>query len=518
MRPVDTESARQPPRSKVLPITAGALLSEKRKTREAGRTVNMFRLTAEQAVGLLRAGEVSPSELVEAAAARIEAVDGTLNALPTRCLERAREAARRIEREGRERAGDPRWLGGLPVAIKDLNPVSGVRTTYGSPIYADHVPDRSDLLVERIEHNGGIVVAKSNTPEFAAGASTFNPVLGRTRNPWNTDKSVAGSSGGSAAALASGQVWLAQGSDLGGSLRTPASFNGVVGLRPSPGRVARGLHRWPYPTVASDMLFVEGPMARTARDCAMMLDAMAGDHREDPLSLTAPGQTFLDAMAATPLPRRVAFSPDLGIVPVDPEVAAVCERAARSLADLGVEVEEASPDLSDAIDCFQVLRAQLLAADHAEHLREHRELVKEDLVWNVEKGLALDGETVARAEAARIRIMAAALAFFDRYDLLLCPAAIVPPFDAEVRYVEEVAGHRFENYVHWLAITFAVTLTACPAACAPAGLSRDGLPIGLQIVGPPRADAAVLAAADRIDAANAMSARLPIDPRGPEAA
>ncbi len=470
------------------------------------------RLSAEEAVRRLLARELSPSELVEASAARIEAVDGALNALPTRCIERALEHARRIERGDGGRADDPRWLAGLPVAIKDLNPVAGVRTTYGSRIYADHVPARSDLLVERIESNGGIVIAKSNTPEFAAGASTFNEVLGLTRNPWDPTRSVAGSSGGSAAALAAGEVWLAQGSDLGGSLRTPASFNGVVGLRPSPGRVARGLHRWPYPTIASDVLFVEGPMARTARDCAMMLDAMCGAHVEDPLSLEAPATTFLSALDTVAMPRRVAWSPSLGLVPVDREVAAICERAAQAFEAMGVVVEEAAPDLARAVDCFQALRAHLLAADHATHLAEHRDLLKPDLVWNVEKGLALDGAALAEAEAQRLAIVASALAFFERYDLLLCPAAIVPPFAAETRYVEEVDGQRFDNYVAWLAITFAITLTGCPAVSAPAGLTGEGLPVGLQIVGPPRSEAALLAAADRLDGATGFSRRLPVDP------
>jgi len=475
---------------------------------------SLHELSAEALVHLLRAGELSPREAVEAALARIEAVDGVLNALPTRCAERALDRARRLEGQGQARGDDPRWLAGLPVAVKDLNPVAGVRTTYGSPIYADHVPDRSDLLVERLEANGAIVLAKSNTPEFAAGASTFNPVFGRTCNPWDPSRSVAGSSGGSAAALASGQVWLAHGSDLGGSLRTPASFNGVVGLRPSPGRVARGLQRWPYPTVASDILFVEGPMARTARDCALMLDAMCGAHREDPLALPAPAETFLAQMTALPPPRRVAFSPDLGITPVDARVRRICEAAARRFAEVGVEVEQASPDLRGAEECFQALRAHLFAADHARHLREHRALLKDDVVWNIEKGLALDGAALAAAEEARLRIMRAMLDFLERYDLLLCPTAVVPPFPVETRYVEEVDGQRFDNYIAWVAVTFAITLTACPAASAPAGLTDDGLPVGLQIVGPPRGEAQVLAAAARLDELTGFSARLPVTPPG----
>jgi amidase len=253
-------------------------------------------------------------------------------------------------------------------------------------------------------------------------------------------------------------------------------------------------------------------MARTARDCAMMLDARCGDHREDPISLPAPATTFLTSLAAAPLPRRIAFSPDLGITPVDPEVASLCAAAAQHFADMGVTVESACPDLSEAIDCFQVLRAHLFAADHARHLREHRDLLKSDVVWNIEKGLALSGAELAAAEAARLRIMRNMLDFFDRYDLLLCPTAIVPPFDVAVRYVEEVAGHRFDNYVQWIAITSAITLTGCPAASAPAGLTAAGLPVGLQIVGPPRGEAEVLAAAHRLDEATGFSKRLPVTP------
>jgi amidase len=457
----------------------------------------LYELTAEQAVAALRKGELSPLEMVEASVRRMEAVDPALNALPTRCVDRALAAARSFKR-GVAVPGQSGWLAGLPIAIKDLNPVAGVRTTYGSRVYADHVAPRSDLLVEQLEASGAIVIAKSNTPEFGAGASTFNEVHG--------------SSGGSAAALASGQVWLAHGSDLGGSLRTPASFNGVVGLRPGPGRVARGLMRLPFDTAPADLMFVEGPMARTARDTALMFDAMLGAHREDPLSQPRPEKSVLASMEDLALPRRIAFSPDLGIVPVDPEVVAICTAAARRFEELGVVVEEASPEFSGAVESFEVLRAALFAADHVDHLRKHRDLLKPDVVWNIERGLALTGEEIADAEAVRLRIMGETVRFFDRYDLLLCPAAIVPPFNVEDRYVEEVAGHRFDNYFHWLAITFAITLTTCPAASAPAGLSADGLPIGLQIVGPPRGEAAVLAAVHQLDQLTGLSARLPLTP------
>src|SRR3954469_14199942 len=283
-------------------------------------------LTAVEVVALLRSGQISSRELVESALRRIEQVDRELNALPTVCGERALDRAARASRDT--------TLAGLPIAVKDLNDVAGVRTTYGSPIYADHVPDRSDFMVERLEQRGAVVVAKSNTPEFGAGANTFNEVFGETRNPWDTSRTCGGSSGGSAAALASGQVWLATGSDLGGSLRTPAGFCGVVGLRPSPGRVASGPSELPFGTLS-----VEGPMARSVADAALMLDAMSGPHPADPLGLGPPPGPYRKAAAQARLSARVAFTPDLGITPLEPAVRDACERAVAALEAAGVEVQ-----------------------------------------------------------------------------------------------------------------------------------------------------------------------------------
>src|SRR6185312_13138597 len=270
-----------------------------------------------------------------------------VNALPTLCFDRARSRAGELMKR---KPGDRGLLAGLPVPIKDLTDVEGVLTTQGSPIYRDNFPARSDLMVERLESNGAVVYAKSNTPEFGAGANTFNEVFGATRNPWDLSRSAAGSSGGAAAALAAGMAWLAHGSDMGGSLRNPASFCGVVGLRPSPGRVARSRS-----AALGGMLSVEGPMARDVEDVALLLDAMAGAERRDPSSLPADGTSFLAAARGGPLPRRVAFSRDLGITPVEPEVARMVEAAAAKLAGAGIVVEEAHPDLGEAHDCFQVL-------------------------------------------------------------------------------------------------------------------------------------------------------------------
>ncbi len=467
----------------------------------------LIALSAVEASTLLKKGAVSPLELVEASARRIEAVDAELNALPTRCIERALEHAKEIMNNKAEVHRPEIYLGGLPIAVKDLNPVQGVRCTYGSPIYTDFIPDYSDYMVEILERNGAIVIAKSNTPEFGAGASTFNEVFGKTRNPWNTAKSVAGSSGGSAAAVASGQVWLATGSDLGGSLRTPASFNSVVGLRPSPGRVPRGPAEELFDTMA-----VNGPMARNALDTALFLDAMSEWHVGDPLSLSPPSAPFVDQVRQSKPPRRVGFSQDLGIVPVENEVTAICEDAARAFESMDSVVEEKCPDFSEAIESFQSLRAVSYAAGMVDLMREHRDQLKPEVVWNIEKGLALSAEDIGRAQAARTRLYENMARFFESHDLLLCPTAIVAPFDVDIRYVEEINGVQFDNYVHWIAITFVITLTACPAVSVPAGFTKDGLPVGLQIIGPPKGEGLVLGVAHLLEECLNLP-HTPIEPR-----
>ena len=399
-------------------------------------------------------------------------------------------------------------LCGLPVPIKDLTEVGGVRTTFGSPIFADNVPAQSNILVRNLEANGAIVYAKSNTPEFGAGANTFNEVFGATRNPWNTARSAAGSSGGAAVALATGMAFVAHGSDMGGSLRNPASFCGVAGLRPSLGRVAKS------PGAKIDAtLSVEGPMGRDVEDLALLFDAQTGEHPADPLSLPSPRTSFLDAARSGWRPRKVAYSADLGITPVDPQVAAITKAAALRLADAGVIVEEAHPDMSEAHECFHVLRALSFAVSRAKLLREHRHLLKPEVVWNIEQGLALGAEEIAKAEAQRVALAGRMLTFFDSYDLLLCPATIVAAFPIEERYLAQCAGKTFDNYVEWLAIVYAITLACVPAMSLPCGFTRDGLPVGLQIVGPPRADGRVLAGGKLLQDILALRPATPIDPR-----
>ena len=471
----------------------------------------LFEQTARTVVDLLRRGEVSALELIDAAVARIETTDEQVNALPTLCVERAREHARQLMKGNGESKDHPGWLGGLPIAIKDLNDVAGVRTTYGSPLFANHVPTRSDTMVEVLESRGGIVLAKSNAPEFGHGATTFNKIFGQTRNPWNTSMTCGGSSGGSAVALASGQIWLATGSDLGTSLRTPAAFCSIVGLRPSPGRVARAPTRLPF-----DTLWVQGPMARNVGDAALMLDAMSGEHPSDPIAMAAPKTPFMSAIWNPRLPKRVAYSPDLGgIVPVAKEVARVCAAAAARFSDLGATVEEACPDLSDANEIFQVLRANQFVGDLAPIIQENREATRKEVVWNMDQGLKLTAGELARAERARGALYARAAQFFETYDLLLCPTTIVPPFDVDRSQIDEVEGHRFKNYFEWYTIGYALTLTSLPVLSIPCGFTESGLPIGMQVVGPPRGEHAMLGAAHLFEEALGIADTLPIDPRSP---
>ena len=461
--------------------------------------------TACAIVDKLKRGEVTPLDLLDVLEKRISEVDGKVNALPIQCFDRARSNAKALMQKPLAERG---MLAGLPVPIKDLFDVAGVLNTQGSPIFKNTIAERSDIVVEHLETNGALIYAKSNTPEFGAGAHTFNEVFGATRNPWDVSKSASGSSGGAAVALATGMAWLAHGSDMGGSCRNPASFCGVVGLRPSIGRVAHS------PAFKIDRnLTVHGPLARNVEDLALLLDAMSGEHPADPLSLPRPSTSFLSAIRSASKPKRIAYSPDLGITPVDPEVAALTRKAAQRFAQAGVIVEEAHPDLSEAHECFHVLRAFDFAVSKAKLLRAHRDLLKEEVIWNIEQGLTLTVEQLERAEAQRVAMARRALEFFERYDLLLSPATIVPPFPIENRYVAECAGKTFDNYVEWLGIVYAITLACCPALSLPCGFTASGLPVGLQIVAKPRAEAELLAGARVLEDILDLRDITPIDPR-----
>lgn len=465
---------------------------------------DLIRLTATEAVARLTRKEISPLDLVDAAAARIGAVEPAVNALPTLCLDRARAHAKRLMA-----AGEPTLLAGLPLSIKDLTDVAGVRTTYGSPLYADHVPALSHPLVERIERNGGIVVAKSNTPEFGAGGSTFNEVFGRTRNPWNTALTCGGSTGGGAVSVATGEVWLAHGSDHGGSLRRPASYCSVVGLRPSPGRVTRGTVKNLF-----SPLSVEGPMARTVGDVALFLDAMAGLCPLDPLTFEAPAISFTAGLADPVAPKRVAFTADFGgSIRVDRETRDICAAAMKHFEAMGAIVEEAAPDLGEVERAFMVLRSQHFVTAQIQRMRQHRDRLKPDIIWNTEKGLAQTPEQLAWAEHERAAFFQRMARFFDTYDLLVTPGAPTPAFDVNLRHPETIDGVKLENYMAGSTINAAITVASNPALSLPCGFDRFGRPVGLQLVGRPRGEAALLQAGALYEGLCGLAGLLPIDPR-----
>ncbi len=464
--------------------------------------------SATQAVEALRKREVSPKDLITSVINRIEAVDGDVNALPERCFARAYDQAEQMDKTGLD--DNQSVLAGLPIAVKDYNDVGGVATTYGSPIFAQNIAAKSDATVGMLEARGGIPIAKSNVPEWAGG-HTFNPVYGMTHNPWNTGRSAGGSSGGSAAALASGQVWLATGNDLGGSLRTPAGFNGIVGLRPGPGLVPRGARLPAY-----DALWVEGPMARNVADVALMLDASKGLAADDPLSFDTPG-SFVKQLEGAAAPVRAAFSPDLGIVPVAREVASIATTAADKLSAAGVDVTSDIPDFTGVLDAFQTLRAVLLGTMMGDMLDTHRGEISDDIIGNVERGFGVTPQMLFEAERVRWALYHQMVKFFETHDLLICPTASIPAFPVEQTYVTEIDGRPCETYIDWFAITFALTMTSCPVISLPCGFTTDGLPIGLQLVGKPRGEAALLRASQWIEDLFDIAGMLPIDPRAPTA-
>lgn len=458
-------------------------------------------------VDLLRKREISPIDALDSLEARIAAVDDKVNALPTLCFKRARAAARARPADLSD------ILCGLPVAIKDSIPVAGVRSTYGSRVFADNIPDRSDAVATTIEAHGGLIYAKSNTPEFEAGANTFNEVFGATRNPWNTDWSAGGSSGGAAVAAATGMAWLAQGTDFACSLRNPAAFCGVVGLRPGIGLVPMGPSRAPFQTLS-----VAGPIARTVADCGLFLDAMCGAATCDPYTAASPRnpKEFRTAAGRPERPARMAFSADLGITPVAASVRNVLNDAVAKLERAGVTPVPVAPDLGAAHGAFRTLRALQFATAWGHLLPAQRDLLKPDVTWNIEEGQALSAQTIIRAEHDRAAIRTRVIDILTQHEFLMIPTSIVPPYPLTQRYVAECEGVTFDNYLEWMAIAYVITLTGCPAISVPAGLTPQGQPVGIQIVAAPGREAALLSVAAFVE--GVLGARLdhPMDPVVPE--
>jgi amidase len=460
-------------------------------------------LPATEQAALLRAGAVSAAEVVREHLGRIEQCNGAVNAVVTVVPERALAAAAEADR--RRAAGEPLPpLHGLPIAHKDLVDTAGVRTTYGSPSFADHVPAADELLVSRIRAAGAIMVGKTNTPEWGAGSHTFNPIFGPTRNPWDTSRSAGGSSGGAAAALACRMVALADGSDLGGSLRNPAAWNGVIGLRPTPGVVPS------WPSDSPWLPFsVDGPMARTAADVALLLRAMAGPDPRAPLSQRAASLDLDGPLDADLRGRRVAWSRSLGGLPIDPAVAAALEPAVAGLTDLGLDVTEDEPDLAGADAAFETWRAFGYALSLGELYDTDAGRMKATVRWNVERGRALTVSDLTTATRLHAELHARALAFFERYDYLACPVTQVEPFPVEMEYPDVVAGVPMGSYLEWMRVCSRISVTGCPAISIPAGMSANGLPAGLQLVARPFAERALLEAAYAIDARTGYSRLVP---------
>jgi amidase len=455
-------------------------------------------LSAVEMARLIRVSTLSARDVMSAHLARIARINPTVNAIVTLIAEEAMRRAAAAD-ESLARGADVGPLHGLPIAHKDLQPTRGVRTTFGSPIFAEFVPDADSLLVERLRDAGAIVIGKTNTPEFGAGSQTFNPVFGATLNPFDRTRTCGGSSGGAAVALATGMLPVADGSDMGGSLRNPASFCGVVGMRPSSGRVPV----WPSP-LGWSTLSVEGPMARSAADVALLLSAMAGPDDRSPIALPDPGGRF-----AQPLDRdfagvRVAWWNDLGGVPVDPRVRDIVNAQCATFEALGCVVDDAEPDLHDADGIFKTLRAYTFVTNLGPVVAKHPGMVKDTIVWEVECGSRLSAADVGAAEIKRTALYHRMRAFMERYEFFVLPTVQVPPFDVAQEYVTEIDGVKMDTYIDWMKSCYFISITGHPAISVPAGFTAEGLPVGLQIVGRHRDDWGVLQIAHAFERASAV--------------
>ena len=436
---------------------------------------------------------------MQAFIAQIERVNPKVNALVTFLPEQALQAARALDRK---KAKPP--LAGLPIAHKDLVPTKGVRTTFGSLIYEHHKPEQSHLMVERLAAAGAILIGKTNTPEFGSGSQTFNAVFGATRNPYDLSKTCGGSSGGGAVAVACGMLPFADGSDLAASLRNPGNYCNVVGFRPTPGRVPN----WPAAD-AWDTLAVIGSMARTVEDCAFLLSAMAGPDPRAPVSIAEPGSVFSKPLKRNFRKIRVAWSRDLGGLPVEPQVTQVLEQQRRIFKDLGCIVEEAEPGFSGATEAFETQRALNYLARFGGLLEKHRDKLKDDVVWNIEQWRRLTPEKIARAASLRTELFQRMRSFLEKYEFLLCPVNQLPPYPVEWEWPREVAGVRMDNYLDWMKSSYYITITSHPAISVPAGFTAEGLPVGVQIVGRYRDDCGVLQLAHAFEGETGIWKRRP---------
>jgi amidase len=470
------------------------------------RENNIPELCAKSAIeqrALIVTRQISCEELLDAHLGWIGTVNPAVNALCTLVADQALTRARGLD--AALAAGEaPGPLVGLPTGIKDLVNTAGIRTTHGSPLFASHVPQQDAVHVARIRAAGAVIVGKTNTPEWGAGSQTFNTLFGATATPYDLERTAGGSSGGAAAALAARMLPVADGSDLGGSLRNPAAFCNVVGFRPTPGRVPARER-----PLGWNALPVLGPMGRTVADTALLLSVMAGFDRQDPLSLTEDPAVFATDLSSDPAGLSIAWTEDVGFLPVEGAVRETFRASIRHFEDLGCRIEAAHPDLRDAPAIFQTLRAASFAASFGRFLEEHPDQLKDTVRWNTALGLSLSATEVARAEMGHLALYRRMLEFFEQHDFLILPSTQVLPFPKTVEWIREIEGVVFENYLQWMEICGVITLTGCPVAAMPCGFSAHGLPVGLQIVGPPGSDLAVLKLAHAFERAAPFAGRVP---------
>jgi len=443
-------------------------------------------LPATQLAELIRTRKVSVTQVIQAHLDQIERLNPTLNAIVTLTADSAMHEAYRADKQ--LAAGEPIGiLHGLPVAHKDLFLTKGVRTTFGSLAFKDYVPEVDSLPVERLKKAGAISLGKTNTPEFGAGSQTFNAVFGATPNPYDLSKTCGGSSGGGAVALASGMIALADGTDLGGSLRNPANFCNIVGLRPSVGRVPN----WPD-QLGWYTLSVAGPMARNVPDLALAMSAMAGPDDRSPIALEAPGTIFNQPLARDFHGLKIAFSANLGGLPVEPAVATVLEASRSVFEALGCEVVNAEPNIAEADEIFMLWRAWRTELRITPLMAEHGSKFKDTVIWNAEQGLPITGPQLARAEAKRTELYHRMREFMAQYEFLIMPVNQVAPFALDLEYPREINGVPMLTYIEWQKSLYLISALGNPAISVPAGFTPDGLPVGIQIVGRHRADFGVL--------------------------
>jgi len=459
--------------------------------------------SAVELTAMMQSGEISSTEVVTAHLEHIDRVNPALNAMVTIVPDHALAMAAAADE--RQAKGDTLGLlHGLPIAHKDLADTAGIRTTHGSTLLSDGVPTKNALVVQRAIDAGAVTMGKTNTPEFGAGSQTFNDVFGSTKNPFDPSRTCGGSSGGAAVSLAAGMVPLADGSDMGGSLRNPASFCNVVGLRPSPGRVPAWpkAHPWSH-------LSTEGPMARSVDDVALLLAAQAGPDPRNPIALETPGSHFAPPIGEPTDQLRIAWAPDLGGLPIDPQVTAALAHVPAVFEGLGHRVEAACPDLSEAGAVFDTLRAWSFALGLGDLVEKYGDKAKETVRWNVQRGRDLSMADHMDAWKTRAKLYQRTVDFFQDYDFLLAPVAQVPPFPVETEYITEINGIEMHTYIEWMRVVSDVTIMNVPAISVPAGFSDDGLPIGLQIIAAPRSDLALLAIAKQFESVTRVVERRP---------